>query len=212
MAVYDLEEQEQIDELKSWWTEHGNLVLTVVIAVALGWSGFQGWRWYTTKQAVEAGELYVQLKQAADSNDAKKAGDIAAAVMERYPRTGYATYAALAGARAAFETGDLAAAKTRLQWAIDHARDDPTRDVARLRLAAVLLDEKQYDEALKLLDTRPAEPFAALYADLRGDVLVAQGKPAEARAAYQLALDKSEANSTLRSLVQVKRDALGDAK
>jgi predicted negative regulator of RcsB-dependent stress response len=212
MAVYDLEEQEQIDELKAWWTEYGKLVLTAVIAVALGWSAFQGWRWYTTKQAVEAGELYVQLKQAADKGDAKKAGDIAAAVMDKYPRTGYATYAALAGAKAAFESGDLASAKSRLQWAIDHARDDPTRDVARLRLANVLLDEKQYDEALKLLDTKPAEPFVPLYADLRGDVLAAQGKPAEARAAYQLALDKSEANSNLRALVQVKRDALGEAK
>jgi predicted negative regulator of RcsB-dependent stress response len=212
MAVYDLEEQEQIDEIQAWWKQYGNLVLATVIAVALGWSGFQGWRYYTTRQAVEAGELYVQLKQAADSGDAKKAGDIASAVIEKYPRTGYAAYAALAGAKAAFESGDLPAAKTRLQWAIDHARDDPTRDIARLRLASVLLDEKQYDQALKVLDAKSAEPFAALYADRRGDVLVAQGKPAEARAAYQLAFDKSEANSTLRALAQVKRDALGDAK
>jgi predicted negative regulator of RcsB-dependent stress response len=86
------------------------------------------------------------------------------------------------------------------------------RDVARLRLAGVLLDEKKYAEALKLVELKPAEPFAGLYADMRGDILVAQGKVAAARSAYQQALDITDAKSTYRQFVQLKLDALGDAK
>jgi predicted negative regulator of RcsB-dependent stress response len=118
----------------------------------------------------------------------------------------------LAAARAAFDTGAAADAAARLQWAIDHGKDDLLRDVAQLRLAAVMLDQKKYDEALKLLDAKHGEAMTSLYADLKGDVLVAEGKNAEARGAYQLALDKSDAKSSYRSYIQIKLDGLGAAK
>ena len=212
MAVYDLEEQEQLEELKSWWQQYRLLVLLVVVVAALTFGAIQGWRYYQNKQGLEAGELYVQLQGAIGSGDVKKAQDIAAALTGKYARTGYAEYAALTAAAAAFGNGDAAAARVNLQWVIDHARDDETPDIARLRLAAVLFDDKQYDAALKLLQDPRVDSLSALFADLRGDVLVAQGKLEEARAAYQLALDKSEARSSYRALIQVKRDALGTAK
>ncbi len=212
MAVYDLEEQEQLDDIKAWWKQYRNLVLLVVVAAAVTVSAIQGWRYYHSKQAFEAGELYTQLQGAAGSADPKKVQDIAAVLIDKYPRTGYARLAALAGAKAAFDSGDAPAAKTRLQWVVDHGMDDEMRDIARLRLAAVLLDEKNYDEALKLLAVQHADTLSALYADLKADVLVAQGKHDEARGAYQLALDKSDAKSAYRALIQVKLDALGEAK
>ncbi len=212
MAVYDLEEQEQIDEIKAWWKQYRALVILVVVAVAVTVGGMRGWSYYQNKQGLEAGELYTQLQGAVGANEPKKVQDIAAVITDRYARTGYATFAALAAARAAFDSGDLAAAKTRLQWVVDHARDAETRDIARLRIGAVLLDEKNYDEALKLADTQHVDSLSALYADLKGDILVAQGKPQEARAAYQLALDKSDAKSSYRALIQIKLDALGAAR
>lgn len=212
MAVYDLEEQEQIEELKAWWKQYRSLVLLVVVAACVTLGGIYGWRYYQNRQAFEAGELYTQLQGAAGSGDLKKAQDIAAVLVEKYPRTGYAMFAALAGAKAAFDSGDAAGARTRLQWVVENGRDDETRDIARLRLAAVLLDEKQYDAALKLLETRQVDALSALYADLKGDVLVAQGRSSDARSAYQLALDKSDAKSTYRALIQIKLDALGEAK
>ena len=120
--------------------------------------------------------------------------------------------AALAAAKASFTSGEMEEARKYLQWTIDKARDDEMRDVARLRLAGIQLDEKKYDEALKLLAAKPTDAYAALYADLRGDVLAAQGKPAEARAAYQVALEKSDPRSQYRQVVELKLDALGDAK
>ena len=212
MAVYDLEEQEQLDELKSWWQQYSKFIVLIAIVAAVTLSGIQGWRYYQNKQALEAGELYSQLQGAIGAGEQKKVQDIAAVILEKYPRTNYAVFAALAGGKAAFDSGDMAAAKLRIQWVVDNAKADETREIARLRLAAILLDEKQYDAALKLLETAHSEALSALYADLKADVLVAQGKQNEARAAYQLALDKSDAKSAYRALIQIKLDALGEVK
>lgn len=212
MAVYDLEEQEQIDELKAWWKQYGNAVILVFTVMALTIGGYFGWRGYGDHQALEAGELFVQLQGAVGSGEPKKVQDIAAAMMDKYPRTAYAQFAALAGAKAAFDTGNFAEARTSLKWVVDRAKDDGTRDVARLRLAVVLLDEKKYDEALAALQAAPVDAMTALFADLRGDILSAQEKFSDARSAYQLALDKTDAKSPYRGIVQGKLEALGDAK
>jgi predicted negative regulator of RcsB-dependent stress response len=210
--AYDLEEQEQIAKFKDWWNQYGTRVITVVVACLITILAFQGWRYYRVQQAVSAGVLYQQLEQAGVANDHKRVRDIALQIIGKYGVTAYASLASFNAARASAESGDLAGAKTHLKWIVDNAREDEFRDLARLRLATVLLDEKNYPEALALAETKVAESFVGIYADLRGDILVAQGKPAEARAAYQLALDKSEAQSPYRSMLQAKRDALGEAK
>jgi|SoiMethySBSTD1v2_1073268.scaffolds.fasta_scaffold823651_2 predicted negative regulator of RcsB-dependent stress response len=208
--AYDLEEQEQIAAIKGWWQQYGSLVMLAVTAALLTIAGYQGWRYYKHTQTTAALALYEQLERAQRSAEQKKVIDIAAQIVNRYGSTPYAVMGSLMGARAAVATGDLAAAKTQLKWVLDHARDEDTRDLARLRLAGVLLDEKNYTEALALVDTKVGDSLAGLYAELKGDILLAQGKTAEARAAYQLALDKSESGSTYRATVQLKMDALGE--
>ncbi len=210
--AYDLEEQEQLETLKAWWEEYGNLVVGAVVAVALAVAGVQGWRYYRHQQAVNAATLYAQLDGAARANDAKKVKDIAAQIVDRYPSTAYAGLAALASAKASFTTADLSAAETQLRWAAEHAKEPEQRDVARLRLAGILLDEKKPDEALKVLDAKPVDTYASLYADLRGDILASQGKRVEAKAAYQVALEKSDATGNYRQLIEMKMDALGAGK
>lgn len=210
--AYDLEEQEQIAAIKSWWADYGNAVSVAVAACALSFAGYQGWRFYQHSQATGAVTLYAQLEQAERAGDRKKVRDIAVQVTGKYGSTIYGTFAALSSARASFDTGDLAAAKSQLQWVMDNTKEPEIRDVARLRLAGVLLDEKNYAEALKLVDAQPVESMTGLYADLKGDILLAQNRKAEARSAYQLALDKSEAGSAYRSAIQMKLDSLGEAK
>ncbi len=210
--AFDLEEQEQLAALKSWWKEYGNVVMMGVAACALSLAGFQGWRFYQHSQATGAVALYEQLDEAERARDHKKVRDIAGQITGKYGATMYGAFAALNSARASFESGDLAAAKSQLQWVMDNTKEDEIRDVARLRLAGVLLDEKNYAEALKLVDAKPVESMTGLYADLKGDILLMQGRKAEARGAYQLALDKSEAGSAYRSAIQLKLDSLGEAK
>lgn len=214
MAVYDLEEQEQISELRAWWAQNGKFVTALAVAAALAAVGWQGLRWYQNKQASEAGGLYFVAQQAAEQGDAQKAREAAGQIIEKHPGTAYAEMAALLSAGVQFSHGDGRNARAQLEWLADHGDDAAFRDIARLRLAAVLLDEGAHAEALARLEAAPVTTLKARFEDLRGDVLAASGKPAEARAAYQAALDAieqgvSEGGQTLREVVRVKSQALG---
>jgi len=208
MAVYDFQEQEQLDDLKAWWARWGTAVtvaLVVACAIAIG---VQGWRWYSAKQTDEAGALYGALTAAARANDMPKAKDAGMQLTDRYGRTGYAPRASLVLAKLLFDSGDVAAAKTQLQWVIDRADETELKEIARYRVAEILVHEKQYDEALKVLDAKHGDPFAGLYADLRGDALAAAGKPAEAKVAYETALslttNRVEQNYIRRRLDEIR--------
>ncbi len=210
MQNLDLEEQEQLAALKGWWRDNGNLVLGLIAAVALSVAGWQGWHWYQRTQALQAHALYESLSKAIQTADAKAVRDTAGALAEGFPRTLYASMGALASARFYFERNDLKGAKAQLQWVIERSSSEDLRDIARLRIAALLLDEKAYDEALSQLQAKHGEPFAAQFAALKGDVLVAKAQTAEAKAAYRLALEKAEkANEAFRTGVQFRLDALG---
>ena len=212
MAVLDLQEQEQIDSLKAWWKDNGNWILGIVLVAVVVMGGWRGWQYYQNKQASEAATLYQQFVEQLSSNDAKRVNDAAAAVMDKYAGTAYAPRAALIAAQVNEMGKDAPRAKTQLQWVIDHAREEGLKSAANLRMASLLLDEKDYAGALKFLDNKHPESFDALYADMKGDVLSAQGKTVEARAAYQQAYNKLDAKSAYRNLVQMKMDALGAAK
>lgn len=212
MAALDLQEQEQLDTLKAWWKENGNRLLGVLLIAVVAMGGWRGWQYYQNKQSSEAATLYAGFLLQLESNDAKRINDAAAAVMDKYAGSGYAPRAALLAAQVNEQGKEAARAKTQLQWVIDHAAEAGLKDVARLRLAAVLLDEKNYADAMKLLEAKHPASFDGLYADLRGDVLSAQGKTDEARSAYKLAYEKTDAKSMYRNLIQIKMDALGEAK
>jgi predicted negative regulator of RcsB-dependent stress response len=212
MASLDLQEQEQLDQLKAWWNGHSNWITSVLLAFVLLMGGWRGWQYYQNKQAAEAATLYQQFVEQLSSNDAKRINDAASAVMDRYAGTAYAPRAALIAAQVNEMKKDTARAKTDLQWVIDHAKEDGLKSVANLRMASLLFDAKDYAGAMKFLDAKHPESFDGLYADMKGDVLAAQGKKAEARAAYQQAYNKLNAKDTYRDLVQMKMDALGAAK
>ena len=212
MATLDLQEQEQLEALKAWWNDNRNQILGGLLIVVVAMGGWRGWQYYQHKQSSGAATLYQQFIEQLASNDAKRINDAATAVTDKFGSTAYAARAELLAARVNEQGNDLARAKTQLQWVIDNAREDTLKDVARLRLAAVLLDEKKYADALALLDAKHPDSFDGLFADLKGDVFSAQGKIDEARSSYKLAYEKIDAQSIYRSLIQMKLDALGSAK
>ncbi len=217
MAAFDLEEQEQISQIKGWWEQYGKLVTVLAVAAALASVGWQGWNWYKGKQGTEASVLYDVVQKAAAERNAQKAREAAGMLIEKYSGTAYADLAALLSAKVQSEAGDLKNARVPLAWAADNANDPALRDLARLRLATVMLDDKAYDEALAQVQSPPDDAFTARYADLKGDILVAKGKPEEARVAYKAAVEalsgatKIEA-VTLREIAQAKLDAVGGAQ
>ena len=211
MAAYDLEEQEQLEDLKAWWKQWGNTISGVIIAVCVGVIAVQGWRWWSAQQAERAAVLYSAVSAAVRANDVAKAKDAMAQLADKYGGTAYAPRAALLLAATLHGAGDKAGAKAQLASVIDRDSEPELKEIARLRLAALLMDDKQYDEALRTLDAKHDEAFAGIYADMRGDVLVAAGRNPEARAAYQTALARFDQRSPYRNYVQVKLDTLGGA-
>jgi len=226
MAAYDLEEQEQLAELKAWWKQYGNLVTGLITAAALGVLAWQGWNWYQRNQAAQASGIYNVLQRAALERDTQKTKSAVGELVSKYGGTAYAELGALTAAKVLHDASDLASAKAQLAWVVDHGSAE-LRDLGRLRLAAVLLDEKAYDEALKVLAAGHGKTFDIRYAEARGDVLAAQGKKGEAAGAYRTALagldqaaeaatrgtlQSREVNAPYREMLQLKLDSLGEAK
>jgi len=212
MATHlDLQEQEQVDALKAFWQQYGNLITWALVAALLVYSGITGWQWYQREQSARAGAMFDELDRAVNAGDVDKAARVFADLKERYARTAYAQQAGVLAAKLQFDKGKGDDARASLNWVIEHAVEDEYRTLAHLRLAALMLDAKQYDDALKQLDAVPDGPFAALAADRRGDVLLAQGKKPEARAAYERAHKLMDDKVEYRRLVDAKLTALGAA-
>jgi predicted negative regulator of RcsB-dependent stress response len=227
MATYDLEEQEQLAEMKVWWKQHGNLVVGLITAASISVIAWQGWNWYQRNQTAQASMIYNVLQKSALEKDSQRTKAASGELLEKFGGTTYAPLGALIAAKSMFDAGDLKTAKVQLSWVVEHGKDE-LRDLARLRLAAVLLDEKAYDEALKQLDGSVSAGFAMRFAESRGDILGAQGKTSEARSAYQAAIAKldeidpsgkgknslqdRQANAPYREMLQQKLDSLGENK
>ena len=223
MATYDLEEQEQLAEIKTWWKQYGNQLVNVLTAVALVVIAWQGWNWYQRNQSAQASMVYNVLQKAVQEKDSQRIKAASGELLEKFSRSDYAALGALTSAKAMIDSGDAKTAKVQLTWVVENGKDE-VRDLARLRLAAVLLDEKAYDLAMKQLDGSVSPGFEVRFADTRGDVFGAQEKKSEAAGAYQTALTKlseleksgkarsGQANAIYRELLQQKLDALGGAK
>jgi predicted negative regulator of RcsB-dependent stress response len=205
----DLQEQEQLDELKAFWTKYGNLITWLLTLALAAFVAVNLWTWYQRDQSGKASGMFDALEQAAQAGDADKTGRVFNELKDRFGRTAYAQQGALLTAKVQFEQGKADAGSASLAWAIEHALDAEYKALARLRMAALLLDGKKYDDALKQLDAVDVPAYAALVADRRGDVMAAQGKRDEAKAAYQQAWKSMDEAVEYRRLIEAKLTALG---
>jgi len=210
MATHlDLEEQEQLDQLKAFWKQYGNLLTWVLIALLGAYAAWNGWNWWQRDQAIKAGSMYDELDAAAQAGDADRAGRVFADMKSRYPHTAFTEQGGLLAAKVLVEKNQAEAARATLAWVGDNATEDEYRSVARLRLAGLLLDAKKYDEALKQLDGVAGKDFIALVEDRRGDILLAQGKRDEAKAAFMKAWSAMDPKLEYRRLIEAKLNVLG---
>jgi len=209
--AYDHEEQEQLDSMKMWWSRHGNLISWLLIAALTAYAAWAGWNYFLRNQSIQAGQLYEALQKAVTAKDNVQTQRAAMDIQEKYSRTAYAQMAGLSAAKVAFDANDLKNAVTRLQWVINNGSNDEYKAIAKLRLSGIYLDQKAYDEGLKLLAGEFPTAFVGVVADRKGDLLVAQNQISQARAAYQMALEKMAPKNPGRQLIQLKLDAIGSA-
>lgn len=210
-SALDLQEQEQLDQLKAFWAKWGNPITWVATLVLLAFAGYNGWNWWQREQGLKASAMADQLERAAAAGDAQAVAGRFADLKASYERTVYAQQGALLAAKVLYEKGQTDAAKAALVWAAENGADEDIQAIARLRLAGILLDGKQYDDALKTLDAMKPQAFAALADDRRGDVLLAQGKTDAAKAAYLAAWKAMDEHIEYRRVIDAKLTALGAA-
>jgi predicted negative regulator of RcsB-dependent stress response len=205
----DLEEQEQLDQLKHFWAQYGNLITWVLIAVLSAFAAWNAYQYWQRNQATQAAALFDELERVAKGNDTAKLDRVLGDMKDKFASTTYAQQAALLAAKVYFEAGKSDEAKSTLSWVADKSSDTGYQAIARLRMAGILLESKAYDEALKQLANTFPPDFAALVADRRGDVYLAQGKKTEAGAEFLQAYQSLDEGSEYRRLVEVKMAALG---
>jgi len=211
MAVYSLEEQENMSGFKAWWDRNGTLLVVFLALAVFTFGGVKAWQFYQQKQSYQAADLYTLLQQVQASDDATKTYDAAQLVMVGYPSSGYAPRAALITAQTDMQQGNAMRALQSLQWIIGNAKETALHDLARLRIAGILLDDGKYDDALRTISAPHGDGFAGLYLDRKGDILVATNKLPEARLSYQEAISKLSKTNTYFNIVQMKLDALGES-
>jgi predicted negative regulator of RcsB-dependent stress response len=208
--AYDLEEQEQIDQLRAWWAKYGSLVTTVLLIALVAIAGWRSWQWYQSHQAGQARGYFEALEEATRQPGDQSIARINAAAQTLridYGTTDYAGRGALVAAAALEARNDLPAARAQLEWLVQ-SKNPALVPVARLRLAGLLYEQKDYDAALGQLNDAP-QAFAGLFEDRRGDIFAAQGKTAEARTVWAKAIEILGVGHPLISVIQLKLDALG---
>lgn len=205
----DLEEQEQLDEIKHFWKQYGNAITWVLIVVLGAYAAWNGYQYWQRSQAAQAAAMFDEIEKVSREGDADKIARAFKDMQERFASTAYAPQAGLLVAKTLYESGKADAAKMALTWVAEKSSDAGYAAIGRLRLAGLLMDSKAYDEALKALDIGMPEEFAALQADRRGDILLAQGKKAEAKEQFLKAFKLFDERTDYRRLVLVKLNSLG---
>ncbi len=205
----DLEEQEQLADLKHFWNKYGNLITWLAIVVFGAIGAWNGWVWWQNRQGAQASALHAELERAAQAGEVDRVQRALQDLREQYGSTTYAQQGSLLAAQTLAQAGKSDDAQAALRWVTDKGGDAGYQAVARLRLAGLLADAKKYDEALALVTGKLPAEFAGLAADRRGDILQLQGKKPEALAAYREALTGLDDRADYRRLVEVKLAALG---
>jgi predicted negative regulator of RcsB-dependent stress response len=210
MATHlDLEEQEQLDQLKHFWNTYGTLITWIVLLAAGAFMAWNGWNYYQRNKAAQASALYDEVERSAQAGDAERIERALGEMKSRFAGTVYAQQAGLLAAKTLNDKAKPDASRAALEWVAENAIDPGYKAIARLRLSSELLQSKAYDEALKQLDASVPKEFEALVADRKGDILLAQGKRDEAKAQYQKAWAAFDARNDYRRLVEVKLNAVG---
>lgn len=210
MATHlDLEEQEQLDQLKHFWKQYGNIITWVLIAAMGSFAAWNFYQSYSRSQAGQASAMFDEVERAAQAGDVAKIERAFTDMKDKFGGTTYAQQAGLLAGKALFDKGNTDGAKAALTWVADKASDEGLQAIARLRLAGVLVEAKAFDDAMKQLSGPFPAEYAALVADRKGDVLALQGKKAESIAEYKKAYDGFDERTDYRRLVEVKLNALG---
>ena len=204
----DLEEQEQLDKLRHFWEKWGTLITTVVVLALLAFAGWRGYQWYESNQAVKASALYDQIQADADAGDTAKLANSLKLMQDDFASTTYGQHAGLLAAQVFLEKGQAEQSRAALGMVAEKGPDKGLQGLARLQLAQQMIGEKQFEQAQQQLQQVDAS-YAALVADLTGDIHALQNQQPQAIEAYTRAWRELDSNLAYQQMVGIKLTALG---
>ena len=207
-------EEEQVEAIKNWWKENGRSTVIGVVIAAVAVFGWRGWQDYERETAEAASALYQSLVQQSQLQPGESLSDerlksttyIANQLKTDYSGSTYSLYASLWLAKHAVDQGHLDQARTELEWLLTQKAAASVLQVARLRLAQLLLASGQAEDALARLGDKPEAGFEAAFYEMKGDLLLALGKPDQARDAYGFGVFANADGS--RPVIAMKLDDL----
>lgn len=206
----DLEEQEQIEQLKAFWAQYGSAITAVLVLVFVAFAGWNGYQYWQRQQAVQAAALYDEVERLAQGGDLLTAQRAFDELTKRFPRTAYAQQSALALAKTAVQANKIDVAMAALRWAAESGTDTALATVARVRWAGLLMESKDWSAAVDVLRIDPVDPELMVVAlDRKGDALVGKGEASAAVESYKKALELSAGSSDVQRMVRIKLNALG---
>jgi predicted negative regulator of RcsB-dependent stress response len=201
-----LTEQEQIEILKNWIKQYSLVIIAGVIIAMAGISGWRYWQQRQNKILTHASAVYNEMLTMRSQNNNQATLIQAKKLFTHYPKTTYAQMAALMLARNAEIMNDYPQAEKHLQWTLDHSRIASFREVARLRLARLLLAQHKAQAALDVLDTTDDDHFIGLIHEVRGDAYLALHNNSMAKQSYQKALEELPNAEIVRPVLRMKYD------
>jgi predicted negative regulator of RcsB-dependent stress response len=206
----DLEEQEQLDQIKSFWARWGNLITSVITLLLLAFAAWNGWNYWQQRQATQAAVLFDTFENASKQGDlallARSLGDL----QDQFPRTTLTAQASLLAAKTYFDKDQASDAEKPLAWVVDHASDEAYVAMARLRLSALAIERKDMAKARTWVEGKTApNGFQPLFDDRVGDIALIEGKLDEAKTRFSNAYKGMDDTSEYRRLIEVKLSTLG---
>ena len=205
----DLEEQEQLAELKAWWKQYGKWLICSLIVVLSAYVGWKTKTYYQHRQSSIA-EGYFNLLNEVKSDTSADLIKPTRELQQNYANTPYAGRASLMLASYYYKKGDVATCQTVLNWALQNATEETVQAIARLQLVRIHIEKNQLQTALQLVSLKkPIRGFEGLLNAAKGDVLIKLGRNKEAKVAYQQALTTIDNQSDYFILVQEKLNTLG---
>lgn len=205
----DLEEQEQLDQIKHFWKQYGDAITWFLIVVLAAYAAWNGYNYWQRREAAQVAVLFDELERSVDAGETSRVERVFADIKDKFPKTAYAQQGGLLAARHFHDKTKPDQAQAALRWVVDNSTDPGYQAIAKLRLAALLMDAKDFAGSASLLAGEFPAGFEALAADRRGDLATLQGKPAQARADYEKAFTLLESSSPYRRMIEVKLNALG---
>ena len=210
MSKFDLQEQEQISNLKYFWQKAGKYIVAIIVVALIGYAVYSWYSWRNETRSKEAANIYAAFTEAFYSNDKEKLLSLSEHLENDYPSTQYATMSSLLAAKSTRDSNDITNSTKLLNWVINNSKDDGMVSIARLRLADVYIDEKKFDKAIKLLQAKHDPVFDPLYYSKRGDLYVSEGQLDKARDSYKEALKKAGNDSNIAQGIQMRLEVLGN--